>query len=87
MNSLHEQFAVMAEQYVAGNISPEDLAAFEEHYYECPECLRLVRRLQVVQRGLMARPSESFALFSGKCSDFEPRMPSSSFRHRSMVCR
>lgn len=41
-----------AERYVSGLLSESEQAAFEEHYFACDSCLRLVQTLQAAQVSL-----------------------------------
>src|SRR5262245_16311255 len=43
-----------AERYLDGELSAEEQAAFEDHYFECDECLRAVQALQTLP-GAVAR--------------------------------
>ncbi len=43
-----------AERYLDGDLSAEEQAAFEDHYFECDECLRAVQALQTLP-GAVAR--------------------------------
>lgn len=49
----------LADAYVAGTLAEPDQAAFEEHYFSCPECFAQVRLLQEVRDGLRAAPARA----------------------------
>ncbi|PYQ61685.1 MAG: hypothetical protein DMF53_14690 [Acidobacteria bacterium] len=42
----------IAERYVTGRLAPEEAAAFEEHYLDCPSCCARVEAAERLQRGL-----------------------------------
>ena len=42
----------IAERYVTGRLPPEEAAAFEEHYLDCPSCCARVEAAERLQRGL-----------------------------------
>ena len=42
----------IAERYVTGRLAPEEAAAFEEHYLDCPACCARVEAAERLQRGL-----------------------------------
>ncbi len=42
----------IAERYVTGRLAPEEAAAFEEHYLDCPSCCSRVEAAERLQRGL-----------------------------------
>jgi hypothetical protein len=42
----------VAERYVTGRLAPEEAAAFEEHYLDCPACCARVEAAERLQRGL-----------------------------------
>src|SRR5436305_8572240 len=42
----------IAERYVTGRLAPEEAAAFEEHYLDCPACCARVETAERLQRGL-----------------------------------
>ena len=42
----------VAERYVTGRLAPEEAAAFEEHYLDCPSCCSRVEAAERLQRGL-----------------------------------
>jgi len=42
----------IAERYVTGRLAPEEAAAFEEHYLDCPACCTRVEAAERLQRGL-----------------------------------
>ncbi|HEY2292494.1 MAG TPA: hypothetical protein VGM86_17485 [Thermoanaerobaculia bacterium] len=42
----------IAELYVTGRLAPEEAAAFEEHYLDCPSCCARVEAAERLQRGL-----------------------------------
>ena len=44
--------ASIAERYVTGRLAPEEAAAFEEHYLDCPDCCARVEAAERLQRGL-----------------------------------
>jgi hypothetical protein len=51
----------LADAYVAGTLAEPDQAAYEEHYFSCPECFAQVRLLQEVRDGLRAAPARPAA--------------------------
>ncbi len=50
-----------AERYVAGELSPEERDAFEEHFFECPECAEEVRWEQIFAANFRAVSREMAA--------------------------
>jgi hypothetical protein len=42
----------IAERYVTGRLAPEEAAAFEEHYLDCPACCARVEAAERLQHGL-----------------------------------
>jgi tetratricopeptide (TPR) repeat protein len=57
VNQSHEEFALLAEPYVLGELSPEATDAFEEHYFSCDACLEQVQTLQALQASLRQEPA------------------------------
>jgi hypothetical protein len=51
----------IAERYVAGRLAPEEAAAFEEHYLDCPACCARVEAAERLQRGLRRLAEEAAA--------------------------
>jgi hypothetical protein len=49
----------IAERYVAGRLSPEEAATFEEHYLDCPACCARVEATERLQRGLRRLAEEA----------------------------
>ncbi len=49
----------VAERYVTGRLAPEEAAAFEEHYLDCPSCCARVEAAERLQRGLRRLAEES----------------------------
>ena len=50
-----------AQQYVAGELPPDERDAFEEHFFECPECAEEVRWEQIFAANLRAVERERAA--------------------------
>jgi hypothetical protein len=44
------------ERYIQGTLPENEAQQFEEHYFECPDCLAQVEALQVVARKLVTAP-------------------------------
>jgi len=42
----------VVERYVAGKLTPDEEARFEEHYLDCPACIRAVEDAERLRRGL-----------------------------------
>lgn len=57
---LDEQLTI--ERYVAGRLSEEETARFEEHYLECPECLERLELAERFHRALSGVAAEEAAL-------------------------
>jgi hypothetical protein len=55
----------VAERYVTGRLAPEEAAAFEEHYLDCPECCARVEAAQRLERGMRRLAEEAAAGFPG----------------------
>jgi hypothetical protein len=53
--------ASLAERYVTGRLAPEEAAAFEEHYLDCPACCARVEAAERLQRGLRRLAEEAAA--------------------------
>jgi hypothetical protein len=51
----------VAERYVAGKLSEEEIAGFEEHYLDCPACIARVEDAQRFHRGLRQVAAEEAA--------------------------
>jgi hypothetical protein len=51
--------ASLAERYVTGRLAPEEAAAFEEHYLDCPSCCARVEAAERLQRGLRRLAEEA----------------------------
>jgi hypothetical protein len=51
----------IAERYVTGRLAPEEAAAFEEHYLDCPSCCARVEAAERLQRGLRRLAEEAAA--------------------------
>jgi hypothetical protein len=49
----------IAERYVAGRLSPDEAASFEEHYLDCPACCARVEAAERLQRGLRRLAEEA----------------------------
>lgn len=49
------------DHYVAGKLSPAEAAQFEEHYLDCPACIRAIEDAERLQRGLGAVAAEDLA--------------------------
>jgi Putative zinc-finger len=49
----------VAERYVTGRLAPEEAAAFEEHYLDCPACCARVEAAERLQRGLRRLAEEA----------------------------
>ncbi len=49
----------VAERYVTGRLAPEEAAAFEEHYLDCPSCCARVEAADRLQRGLRRLAEEA----------------------------
>lgn len=44
--------------YVAGKLSPEEVESFEEHYLDCPQCIRAIEDARRLQDGLRQMAAE-----------------------------
>jgi hypothetical protein len=55
----------IAERYVTGRLAPEEAAAFEEHYLDCPACCARVEAAERLQRGLRRLVEEAAVRPSG----------------------
>jgi hypothetical protein len=55
----------IAERYVTGRLAPEEAAAFEEHYLDCPACCARVEAAERLQRGLRRLAEEAAVRPSG----------------------
>lgn len=58
----------VAERYVMGKLSPEETERFEEHYFDCPECLErleLAERFDGALRGVAAEEGTRAAVGMG----------------------
>ncbi|MEM7586511.1 MAG: zf-HC2 domain-containing protein [Acidobacteriota bacterium] len=51
----------VAENYVAGKLTPAEVAEFEEHYLNCPACIQAVEDAERLQRGLARAAAEDIA--------------------------
>lgn len=51
----------VVDRYLAGRLTPEDEAAFEEHLFECADCLEKVQWGEELRRGLQAVAAEDAA--------------------------
>ncbi len=51
----------VVEHYVAGKLSPGQVAQFEEHYLDCAECIRAVEDAERLHRGLTRVAAEDVA--------------------------
>lgn len=49
----------IAERYVTGRLAPDEAAAFEEHYLDCPSCCARVEAAERLQRGLRRLAEEA----------------------------
>ncbi len=58
----------IAERYVTGRLPAETMAAFEEHYLECPDCCLRVETAERMERGLRRLAKE-------EARSAEPRRP------------
>lgn len=51
----------VVERYVAGKLTPEDEERFEEHFLDCPACVRAVEDAERLHRGLTLVAAEDLA--------------------------
>jgi len=58
----------IAERYVTGRLAPEEAAAFEEHYLDCPDCRSRVEAAERLGRGLRRLAEEAAVQAPGASS-------------------
>lgn len=58
MTHEHVESNTIVERYVLQELSPEEVAAFEDHLFSCEMCQKDVVALQVMQDQLVARRSD-----------------------------
>lgn len=53
----------MIERYLLGQLSPEELDRFEDHYFECPECLEQLELAETLRGGIRRTAASDSARF------------------------
>ena len=61
MDHAHIENDHIADRYLQGKLTPEEVDRFEEHYLSCQECLGRLERAERLQRGLKRAAAEDAA--------------------------
>lgn len=80
MDHLQAVNTLASERYLLGEMTELEQHAFEDHYFDCPECADDVRL-----GGLMSDAARSGLLDAPRVSTFQPRRPARQAWHRSVA--